>query len=120
MKVLDMFGCCLPVCAYNFNWYSEHVQLIYNVLTTEDLVILNTSFVIHSLSELVKHNENSLMFANENELAQQLKMWFQDFPNNETQRQLEEKFRQNLGASQKFQWHINWLVVYNILYPYFQ
>ncbi|XP_014472570.1 PREDICTED: chitobiosyldiphosphodolichol beta-mannosyltransferase-like [Dinoponera quadriceps] len=68
MKVLDMFGCGLPVCAYNFD----------------------------CLSELVEHNENGLVFENETELAQQLKTWFHDFPNNETQRQLEEKFRQNL------------------------
>ncbi|XP_032669368.1 chitobiosyldiphosphodolichol beta-mannosyltransferase-like [Odontomachus brunneus] len=68
MKVLDMFGCCLPVCAYDFN----------------------------CLSELVKNNENSLVFASENELAQQLKTWFQDFPNNEAQRQQEEKFRRSL------------------------
>ncbi|XP_025152457.1 chitobiosyldiphosphodolichol beta-mannosyltransferase isoform X2 [Harpegnathos saltator] len=68
MKVLDMFGCCLPVCAYNYD----------------------------CLSELVQHEENGLVFANENELAQQLKTWFQDFPNNEMQQQLEKKFRHNL------------------------
>lgn len=73
-----------------------------------------------SLSELVRHNENSLVFTNENELAQQLKMWFQDFPNNEAQRQLCEKFQENMFTSQlphPNDWHGNWK--FNVL-PYFQ
>lgn len=63
-----------------------------------------------SLSELVKHNENSLVFADEKELAEQLKMWFQDFPNNEKQRQLREKFQGNMFISQENHndWHNNW------------
>ncbi|KYM76813.1 Chitobiosyldiphosphodolichol beta-mannosyltransferase [Atta colombica] len=91
MKVVDMFGCRLPVCAYNFN----------------------------CLSELVKHNENSLVFADEKELAEQLKMWFQDFPNNKTQQQLREKFQENMFTSQQNcnDWHSNWKL--NVL-PYFQ
>ncbi|XP_036144609.1 chitobiosyldiphosphodolichol beta-mannosyltransferase isoform X2 [Monomorium pharaonis] len=82
MKVVDMFGCRLPVCAYNFN----------------------------CLSELVKHNDNSLVFSDEKELAEQLKMWFQDFPDNETQRQLREKFQKNMFISQQNDndWHSNW------------
>ncbi|XP_071651528.1 chitobiosyldiphosphodolichol beta-mannosyltransferase-like isoform X2 [Temnothorax longispinosus] len=82
MKVVDMFGCRLPVCAYNFN----------------------------CLSELVRHNENSLVFADEKELAEQLKMWFRDFPNNETQRHMREKFQENMFASQQNHndWHENW------------
>ncbi|CAL1686458.1 unnamed protein product [Lasius platythorax] len=92
MKIVDMFGCRLPVCAYNFN----------------------------CLSELVRHNENSLVFANECELAQQLKMWFQDFPNNEIQRQLCERFQENMFTSQLSHpndWHGNWKL--NVL-PCFQ
>nr|XP_012220861.1 PREDICTED: chitobiosyldiphosphodolichol beta-mannosyltransferase-like [Linepithema humile] len=75
MKIVDMFGCRLPVCAYNFN----------------------------CLSELVQHNENSWVFTNEVELAQQLKMWFQDFPNSETQQQLRKKFQKNMCKLQD--WH---------------
>lgn len=50
------------------------------------------------------------MFENETELAQQLKMWFQEFPDNETQRQLREKFQQNMFTSQLYynDWHGNW------------
>lgn len=83
MKVVDMFGCELPVCAYNFK----------------------------CLSELVKHNENGLVFSSENELAALLKSWFENFPNNDSQRKLDEKFRQNLHRFQENRWHNNWISV---------
>ncbi|KAM5227908.1 chitobiosyldiphosphodolichol beta-mannosyltransferase [Ctenodactylus gundi] len=52
MKVVDMFGCCLPVCAVNFK----------------------------CLHELVKHGENGLVFKDSEELAAQLQMLFSKFP----------------------------------------
>lgn len=75
--------------------------------------------MLFSLSELVRHNENSLIFADEKELAEQLKMWFQDFPNNETQQKLHEKFQENMFTSQQSDndWHDNWEL--NVL-PCFQ
>ncbi|XP_047389214.1 chitobiosyldiphosphodolichol beta-mannosyltransferase isoform X3 [Sciurus carolinensis] len=52
MKVVDMFGCCLPVCAVNFK----------------------------CLHELVKHGENGLVFEDAEALAAQLQMLFSKFP----------------------------------------
>ncbi|XP_006913907.1 chitobiosyldiphosphodolichol beta-mannosyltransferase [Pteropus alecto] len=52
MKVVDMFGCCLPACAVNFQ----------------------------CLHELVKHGENGLVFEDSEELAAQLQMLLSKFP----------------------------------------
>ncbi|NWI89148.1 ALG1 mannosyltransferase, partial [Pitta sordida] len=77
MKVVDMFGCCLPVCAIHFE----------------------------CLHELVKHDENGLIFRDSKELAEQLKMLFWEFPT------LQGKlwsFRQNLRASKELSWDQSW------------
>uniref|UniRef100_UPI00398E8F8D chitobiosyldiphosphodolichol beta-mannosyltransferase isoform X1 n=1 Tax=Pristiophorus japonicus TaxID=55135 RepID=UPI00398E8F8D len=77
MKVVDMFGCCLPVCAIDFQ----------------------------CLHELVKHEENGLIFKNSHELAEQLKLLFTDFHNEKNKLGL---FKRNLKESKMVQWDENW------------
>ncbi|XP_031421481.1 chitobiosyldiphosphodolichol beta-mannosyltransferase [Clupea harengus] len=77
MKVVDMFGCCLPVCAIHFQ----------------------------CLHELVKHEENGLIFQDSKELTAQLKLLLSDFPSTEGKLGL---FRRNLRASGQQRWEENW------------
>uniref|UniRef100_A0ABI7W9G9 Chitobiosyldiphosphodolichol beta-mannosyltransferase n=1 Tax=Felis catus TaxID=9685 RepID=A0ABI7W9G9_FELCA len=77
MKVVDMFGCCLPVCAVNFQ----------------------------CLHELVKHDENGLVFEGSEELAAQLQMLFSAFPDPTGKL---SQFRQNLRESEQLRWDESW------------
>ncbi|XP_051244609.1 chitobiosyldiphosphodolichol beta-mannosyltransferase [Dicentrarchus labrax] len=77
MKVVDMFGCCLPVCAVHFN----------------------------CLHELVKHEENGLIFRDSQELAEQLKSLLSEFPRSDGRL---GEFRRNLRTSRGQRWDDNW------------
>ncbi|KAK2832971.1 hypothetical protein Q5P01_016860 [Channa striata] len=77
MKVVDMFGCCLPVCAIHFS----------------------------CLHELVKHEENGLIFRDSEELAEQLKSLLSEFTSSDGRLGL---FRRNLRASRGQRWDDNW------------
>ncbi|XP_070269145.1 chitobiosyldiphosphodolichol beta-mannosyltransferase [Myotis yumanensis] len=77
MKVVDMFGCCLPVCAVNFR----------------------------CLHELVKHEENGLVFEDAEELAAQLQMLFSKFPDPAGKL---NQFRKNLRESKQLRWDESW------------
>ncbi|XP_025225196.1 chitobiosyldiphosphodolichol beta-mannosyltransferase isoform X2 [Theropithecus gelada] len=78
MKVVDMFGCCLPVCAVNFK----------------------------CLHELVKHEENGLVFEDSEELAAQLQMLFSNFPDPAGKL---NQFRENLRESEQLRWDESWV-----------
>uniref|UniRef100_A0A8D0HAK6 Chitobiosyldiphosphodolichol beta-mannosyltransferase n=1 Tax=Sphenodon punctatus TaxID=8508 RepID=A0A8D0HAK6_SPHPU len=77
MKVVDMFGCCLPVCAVHFL----------------------------CLHELVKHEENGLIFKDFSELEEQMKMLFLEFPTGAGKLQM---LRRNLQASKQLRWDESW------------
>ncbi|KAK5600768.1 hypothetical protein CRENBAI_010432 [Crenichthys baileyi] len=77
MKVVDMFGCCLPVCAIQFD----------------------------CLQELVKHEENGLIFRDSVELAEQLKSLLSEFPSLDGRL---GTFKSNLRASRGQRWDDNW------------
>ena len=77
MKVVDMFGCGVPVCAVHFD----------------------------CLHELVKHEENGMVFHSANELFEQITELLADFPDGCKKL---EKFRRNLEDFQKLRWHETW------------
>lgn len=61
-----------------------------------------------SLSELVEDGENSFIFSTPQELSQQILNWFEDFPNNDKQKQTEVKFKNALQTFQELRWRENW------------
>ncbi|KAL4719171.1 hypothetical protein ACJJTC_017595 [Scirpophaga incertulas] len=80
MKVVDMFGANLPVCAYDFK----------------------------CLHELVKHGFNGYTFKSSHELSEQIVKWFEGFPNNEQQNNIIKKIKYNLEEFQNQRWEANW------------
>lgn len=71
MKVVDMFGCGLPVCALDFKWY---------VLDPKFSSKLNIPPNSRSLHELVIDGLNGLVFKNASQLAEQLEVGRRLFP----------------------------------------
>jgi len=77
MKVVDMFGCGLPVCAVDFQ----------------------------SLPELVRHEENGLVFTSSEELFSQLSRLFATFPVDTTKL---NTLRKGASKFQAVRWEENW------------
>lgn len=81
MKIVDMFGCGLPVCAIEYP----------------------------CLNELVRDGENGMVFQTADDLADQLLSWFIGFPHhNESRRQI---FKKELQVFQASRWHDLWIEV---------
>lgn len=82
MKIVDMFGCGLPVCAFKYP----------------------------ALSELVVAKSNGLVFENANELKSQFVQLFRDFPLDQPQTQMQlqgmrDAIRETFQATR---WEENW------------
>ncbi|KAI5633285.1 chitobiosyldiphosphodolichol beta-mannosyltransferase [Phthorimaea operculella] len=80
MKVVDMFGAGLPVCAYDFQ----------------------------CLGELVENGINGYTFKTSEELGKQIVGWFEGYPNNKEQNQIAERMRTKLAKFQESRWEDNW------------
>lgn len=78
MKVVDMFGVGLPVCALNFP----------------------------ALPELVQHGKNGLVFEDSEELARHIIKWFEGFPEGGERRRRE--FVENIKSFQAVRWGPYW------------
>lgn len=82
MKVVDMFGAGLPVCAFDFK----------------------------CLNELIENGKNGYTFKNSDELSKLIVLWFEDFPNNKKQNIIAEKMKTELVKFQESRWEDNWNV----------
>lgn len=65
-------------------------------------------FLPNSLDELVKHGENGFVFSDQLELAEQLRIWFENFPNNPSIIETRSRFSRNLQEFQELRWRENW------------
>lgn len=80
MKVVDMFGAGLPVCAFDFL----------------------------CLDELVENGVNGYTFRTSEELYKELTNWFQGFPNNSQQNAIADRMRKEITTFREVGWEDNW------------
>lgn len=107
MKIVDMFGCGLPVCAVGYDWLVTNPNFSPIPLGFHLRRFLLDSFI--SLKELVTDGKNGMIFKTAGDLADKLLAWFHGFPqNNEENRQL---YRRQLEVYQSLRWHSEWCKV---------
>ncbi|GMH42147.1 hypothetical protein BSKO_10066 [Bryopsis sp. KO-2023] len=80
MKIVDMYGCSLPVCAVGYS----------------------------CLHELVEDGKTGLVFSTSQELGDMLVELFKGFPHRDDDQPLLAKFRRTIGSRQGFSWEKNW------------
>lgn len=69
-------------------------------------------FVYSSLNELVRHNENGLVFSNDKQLELHIKTWFKNYPLDVCEKK--DRFCKEIDKFRKVDWHTNWM---NNAYP---
>ncbi|ELK10683.1 Chitobiosyldiphosphodolichol beta-mannosyltransferase [Pteropus alecto] len=110
MKVVDMFGCCLPACAVNFQCLRVGGSGVGLWMGTTGFWSPGRSQAfldsLCSLHELVKHGENGLVFEDSEELAAQLQMLLSKFPDPAGKL---NQFRKNLRESEQLRWDESWM-----------
>lgn len=73
MKVVDMFGCGLPVCALDFAWSAPALPLLDLASQITDILMTCGGY---SIGELVKDGINGRTFKTAQDLADQLQVCF--------------------------------------------
>lgn len=68
----------------------------------------NIAVLFFSLDELVRDGENGNTFEDAEQLGQQIKSWFEGFPNNEEQNQKTQKYKENIQTFFHQKWESNW------------
>lgn len=65
-------------------------------------------FNCFSLDELVKEGKNGYTFESSSDLSARIQNWFEDFPNDKNQKEIQRELKSALEQFQKLRWTENW------------
>lgn len=86
-----------------------YIHLYFNKLLLTNCIFVEVCliFIRFSLNELVRHNENGLVFSNENQLAMHIMTWFKNYPSQVCEKK--NKFCKEIDSFRTVDWHTNWM-----------